>query len=612
MHGTFVRGVYGIRRGPAALALAALLALGCDDGDADGEPSPDVGADVTPDAAPLDAQPPAVDMGPDPDLAPPDAAPPPDLGPDMAPDAAPPLGRFGRLDECIDRVLENSSATGAAVAVVEDGAVVHAAGLGHRNDLDETPVEPTTLFRFGSTLKGMTALAVLTEIEAGRLTPDTPVADVLPPLAEHADPRWQALTVHHLLTHQGGLSDYIDIQEPGDPDSVLGEVVESAEFAEAAYFMVDPGTFYNYSNPNFMLAGRVLEVLTDEAYRAAIGRLVFEPLGMQRTMFLPEDVLADGDYAAGVTAGGLPGTTRRVPADEYDSVWVRPAGMGWSSVLDLARYAQYIVDGTVPDAMDDFAAPVAPETWTIWRAAQVPAESFAVINEYAHGLLIHRGFRLGMDYYASDAVGHGGNIPGYTSVLLTVPEMGIGASVLANGDALNNPLEGCLSIALATSEHLPAPAAQPDNRPDPSTFADYVGDYVGGPNIGPMQIRQADDGGLDLTLPAVDDAGIPYDPRLVPIARDMFAMSIQGLQIPLSGIREAEGEPVRYLRTRYFVGARPADEPVEPVEPEEPMDPMEEGMQKRRPTVDVARLRRQLERAAVLAEPAPTTAHPLR
>ena len=241
----------------------------------------------------------------------------------------------------------------------------------------------------------------------------------------------------------------------------------------------------------------------------------------------------------------------------------------------------------------------------------VEAESFAVINRYAHGLFHFEGIRLGMDYYAPVAIGHGGNITGFTSVLLTVPEMGIGASVLANGDALNARLEGCLAIALATSEQLPAPSEMPDNGPDPSTFDDYVGEYVGSPNVGPMVITRGDDGGLDVTLPLVDGAGIPYTPRLVPFARDMFAFGIQGLQIPLSGIREAPGEPVKYLRTRFFVGQRP-DEEGPPEEPVDPMDPMEEGMQKRRPHFDVGRLRDQLDRAALLAEPAPVTARPMR
>ncbi len=584
--------MHGLRAG---VALAGALALaGCFEDGSQGEPV-DAAVDAAPDAMPApDA---AADMaGPDmaaPDMAAPDMA----IADALAPDAGPPPGRFEAVDLCLAGVLDASGATGAAVAIVEGGELVHAAGIGHRNDADETPVAPSTLFRFGSTLKGMTALAVFTEIEQGDIAAETAAAEVLPPLAEHADPRWQDLTVHHLLTHQGGMADYIALQEPGDPDSVLGEVVEGEAFAESAFFMVDPGTFYNYSNPNFMLAGRVLEVLTGESYRAAMQRLVFEPLRMQRVVFRPADVVADGDYALGSTAGAFPGMLRRVPAEEYDSVWTRPAGLGWASVLDLAHYVRYVMEGRpLGDDLDPepWLPPVTPETWQVWRSPQVPAESFGVEVEYGHGLIHEHGLWIDRSWYPVELVGHGGNITGYTSVLVTAPELGLGATVLANGDALNNQLLGCLIPMLAASDDFPPAAEAPDRAPDPTTYADYVGEYVGGPNIGPISVAQTEAGGLELTLPLVDEANIPYEPALIPIARDMFIAQIQGFQIPLSGIRPAPGEPVQYLRTRFFVGQR--------------AEPEEVAVQKR--AIDIEPLLRRLARAHVLSEPAPVTAMP--
>ncbi len=577
-------------RSARSLALALIVALGgaCDSGDPaeqpplDMAPAPDMSLalDMSPD------MPPAPDAGPD-------MAPAPDMSPDMAPD--PPPARFEQLDRCLEDVIAGSPASGAAVVVVERGALAHAAGLGHRNDPDATPVEPSTLFRFASILKGMTALALFTEVEAGNLDVQTPVAELLPALAEHADPRWQTLTVHHLLTHQGGFADYGGVQAPGEPDSVLGEVVESAAFAEAAYFMVDPGTFYNYANPNYMLAGRVLEVLTGQSYREAMQARVFAPLGMQRAMFRPVDVIADGDYARGSSVDPESGSAVPVPADAYDSVWGRPAGMGWASALDLARYVQFVIDGGhLGDDLDPepWLPPVGPETWQAWRAEQIEAESHLIRYGAAHGLIIGQGFYIERQYHPITTVGHDGNLQGYTSVMLTAPELDLGALVLINSDFLNGPLHGCLNTLLTTSEAAPGPAEPPVRWPDPQTLGDYVGTFDGGPWLGTIIISLDEAAGLVLDLPDAAAEGIPFETTVLPFARDVFVVDIYDYQRFVTGIRLAPDEPVHYLRSRYFVGHRVDEAP----------------QQKRRRALDVEPLRR----PRLLSEPLPPAADPRR
>lgn len=596
-------------RAPRALIAAALACglAGCHEDDPAVDPVDaaldgplDLGLDMAePDVSP-------------PDVSPPDQSPPDQSPPDMLPpDAEVPLGRFEALDRCLEDALANHAATAVAVAVVEGGALVHQAAFGHRNDPDQTPVSPSTLFRFGSTLKGMTALAVLGEVEAGRMAPDTPVAEVVPALGEHPDPRWRQVTVHHVLSHQGGFNDHILLEEPGAPDSRLGDYLASPAFANGAYFMVDPGTFYNYSNPNFMIAGRVLEVSTAATYREAMEDRVFAPLGMARVRFTAEEVLADGDFALGTTAGAIPGLLRAIPPDEYDNVWSRPAGFGWASVLDLARYAQYVIDGTALDG-EAIDAPVAPETWAVWRAPYIDAEPFGVPTDYAYGLFVYHGVRLGIDDYRPlDVIAHGGNIPGYTSALVTVPALNLGASVLINGDGLNGPVEACLGGLVATAEGLPPAVEPPDMSPDSSTFGDYVGAYAGSPNVGPITITRAEDGGLDVSLPLVEEAGLPYERRLLPVGRDLFVLGIQGLQIPLTGIREGAAGPVAYLRTRYFVGVRAEMGGEEGEEMGGEMgEEMGGGMQKRRLGPDEMRRHWDRARQRVLHEPAPITAGP--
>lgn len=572
------------RRALCALPLALAL-TGCTDDD------PGAPADMAPaeDARRPDAAAPAPDMAAL-DMAPDMAAP--DMAPDMdAPDmAAPDMGPsdpYEALTACLARVVAESDATGAAVAIVEGGAITFQAGVGVRGPDDDRPVASSTLFRFGSVLKGMTALGVLGYVDEGAITLDTPIVDIVPALGDHPDPRWHDLTVHHVLSHQGGLADYTALEAPGEPDSRLAEYLTGEAFGAGAYFMVEPGTFYNYSNPNFMIAGLVLETLAGEPYRLAMQRRVYEPLGLARMPFLADDVIADGDYAVGVTAGFVPGTTRPAPPDAYDAVWVRPAGLGWASVEDLARYVQFII---ARPAEGPAAGVVTADTWTAWRTPYADAESFTVATGYGYGLFVYDGVLLGPNaFHPVEIIEHGGNINGYTAQVITAPALGFGAALLINGDALNNELNGCAAPLLIRQPGFPPAEAPPADRAiDPATFVDYVGVYDDPNNVGPMHLAQAEDGALTLSMPLVDEAGVPYEPALIPIARDMFLLQVQGLVVPFSGIRRAGEDTVQWLRTRYFVGARP--EVLEPVE-------------KRRPAADA--LRRRLDTLRTLPPPAP-------
>ena len=108
--------------------------------------------------------------------------------------------------------------------------------------------------------------------------------------------------------------------------------------------MDPPGTFYNYANPNFDLAGLALERAGGVSYRQAVADRVLSPLGMTRTFFLPSEVIADGDFSDGAstTATGDPWD---VKPDSYDNAWLRPAGYAFSSVLDYAKFIQFLYAG---------------------------------------------------------------------------------------------------------------------------------------------------------------------------------------------------------------------------------------------------------------------------
>src|SRR5215468_7236718 len=73
-------------------------------------------------------------------------------------------------------------------------------------------------------------------------------------------------------------------------------------------------------------------------------RRIFDPLRMTRTFFLGQDVLRDGNYAIGTNILDATVPPRVLP-DSYDNAWARPAGYAWTSLLDLARFVEFLMNG---------------------------------------------------------------------------------------------------------------------------------------------------------------------------------------------------------------------------------------------------------------------------
>ena len=113
---------------------------------------------------------------------------------------------------CLNALLATgraqSSHSAIAVAVVLDGRVVYRRGFGTISPTSAQAVRPTTRFRVGSVTKVMTAMAVLSLAEEGRIPLRAPVARLLPNVLLPGEPGWmEQLTARRLLSNQGGIAD---------------------------------------------------------------------------------------------------------------------------------------------------------------------------------------------------------------------------------------------------------------------------------------------------------------------------------------------------------------------------------------------------------------------
>lgn len=222
------------------------------------------------------------------------------------------------LDDAILRCMTEHNVPGAALALAKDGQLLYARGFGWADLQALEPVQPHSLFRIASVSKPITAVAIFQLVEAGRLSLEERVFELLhvePYLQPGAepDPRLAQITVRHLLQHTGGW----DRARSGDPMFFPVEIAQALDVpapAAPAHIMrwvtgrsldFDPGQEYAYSNFGYCLLGRIIEKLTGLSYEEAVHRAILAPLGIS-TMQIGRTHLA----------GRLPGEVVYYPLTE--------------------------------------------------------------------------------------------------------------------------------------------------------------------------------------------------------------------------------------------------------------------------------------------------------
>ena len=466
--------------------------------------------------------------------------------------------RFAGLVAAIEADLEASDAPGVSVAVMESGEITFACAFGAMASGSDVVPTPHTLFQIGSTTKMLTAIALLQKVADGAVSLDDTLADALPDSDFALDPDWNdEVLLQHLLTHQGAFYDYIDwTAGPEDEDLAAWH---TDVFFPNLWLMADPGEFWNYSNPNFDLAGLIAEHHDGRYYPDLMMEDVFSPLAMDRTFQRLEAVEADGDAAEGVgyivTAARStygPVALEKVP----DLAHARPAGAGtWTTPRQMMEVARFLMEGdaaVLPDALrEQMMTPQVQILGVPWDMT------------YGYGLFLHPGYQLGDEWYVTPVWEHGGNTLSYTSIFHIIPEHGVAISVLSSGYGTDFSASAAAAIEATVVE--PEATTVPEYSFDPDSLDDHTGDYNDAYNVGPVIVTREGDG-LVVSMPLLDELEMAYEPELWTVASDVFYFKIEGTWYDLTFLPGEEGAGSRYIRNRAFVATR-SDGDAEAVAP---------------------------------------------
>lgn len=202
------------------------------------------------------------------------------------------------FDKTLPDVMQKYAVPGGAIAVVRDGRLFYARGFGYADVENKTPVQPDALFRIASVAKPITAAAIMKLVEEGRLKVDDRVAPFIAHLAPApgaaVDPRWEQITIRHLLNHTGGWDrtrpdgGFDPIDRPGIAAAAVGAPAPASAETLIRYMKgmpldFNPGEKFRYSNLGYIILGRVIERASGMPYQEYVRTRVLEPVGANRT-----------------------------------------------------------------------------------------------------------------------------------------------------------------------------------------------------------------------------------------------------------------------------------------------------------------------------------------
>ena len=233
-----------------------------------------------------------------------------------------------------------ADAPAVSVLMVQDSEILARIVDGLSDPAQGVEAGIDTAFPVGSVTKTVTAALVMTEVDAGRLDLDAPIAPHVPAELRPVDAKGVEVdvTLRQLLSHNSGLPVTWD-GFPGLPP------VESREGYIAASRTVvhPPGERLVYSNAAFVLAGEVAAASAGMTFEDLAQERLFDPLGMIRTSLGRTAEYSD-PLAAGHTRGS---DATAVPEPHLDLTPMAAAGSLLTTPEDLARFAAMLLDGGV-------------------------------------------------------------------------------------------------------------------------------------------------------------------------------------------------------------------------------------------------------------------------
>ena len=313
-----------------------------------------------------------------------------------------------RIDQIANDVLKQTGVPSASVAVVKGGKLVYTHAYGSAHLDPPVPATPEMRYSIGSISKQFTAAAILLLQEQGKLSLDDAVGKYVPGLT-----RGDQVTIRQILSHTSGYQDYW-------PEDYVMTPMLHAESAQQILdtwakkpLDFDPGTQWQYSNTNYVIAGAIVEKVSGQKLMDFLGEHIFHPLGMKSVWNSDEAKLTQTDATA-YYRHAL-GPLRVAPKEGRG--WMFAAGELAMTAHDLALWDESLIAQTV----------LKPESY----------KQMLTSVKLKDGHDPHYGLGVEVrDMSGHREIEHSGEVSGFVSDNEVLVDDGVSIAVLTNQDAV--------------------------------------------------------------------------------------------------------------------------------------------------------------------------------
>jgi CubicO group peptidase (beta-lactamase class C family) len=318
--------------------------------------------------------------------------------------------RFEDTRAYIRAALVEKSVPSVAVAVARDGRIVWEEGFGWADRERRIAATQHTMYSLASISKPITATALMTLVQAGRIDLDRPANGYL----GYAKLRARvgdadAATVRRLADHTSGLPlhyQFFYADEPYSRPSMDETILRYGQLLAA------PGERYEYSNLGYGVLDYVIERVSGTSYAEFMRREIFVPLGMAHSSV---DI---GPGLEAYAATRYSGDGAPLPFYDFDH---SGASAVFASAHDLARFALFHLKAHLADQKAILTDAAIDE---MHRQSSVEDED--------------EGYGLGFSLWSKDGysvVAHSGAMGGVSTVMRLYPREGLAIVVLSNASS---------------------------------------------------------------------------------------------------------------------------------------------------------------------------------
>jgi CubicO group peptidase (beta-lactamase class C family) len=314
------------------------------------------------------------------------------------------------FDELMPEKLIDYKSAGAVVSVVANGKIIFNHGYGYANLQKQIPADPEkTLLRIASVSKLFTWTAVMQLVEQGKIDLAANINDYLDFEIPTSFP--QPITMNDLMSHTAGFEeDNFERQLLTTPDE---KVRMDYLVTHMPAIVREPGKYVAYSNYGATLAAYIVQRVSGMSFEDYLEQNIFQPLGMIRTSARePVPTQFEADMAMGYN--------RIEGSDQIEPVYYSKfpgAGTLTSTALDMSRFMSAFLQEGSPI--------LKPETMSLMQSPLVTYHPR--VDRILHGF-------FEMNQNSLRIFGHGGDIPGFHSLLALIPEKELGIFISFNSE----------------------------------------------------------------------------------------------------------------------------------------------------------------------------------